>query len=117
MLASGVQYIVDLYLQASNSIFETEMMSHFSAMLRTEAQPIEVTSHSIATLVTERRRYKEVPLPLVDLKGELKAAIDVAEDEPVDAQTSIKQAFLSLNQETTSPAASTSHTIAKRTRN
>ena len=51
-------------------------MAHFSDMLSTETQPVEVTRHNISTLVTERRWYKEVPLPLVDLKGNLKDSND-----------------------------------------
>ena len=65
------------------------MMRHFSAMLSTETQPIEVTRHNISTLVTERMKYKEVPLPFVDLQGDLKESVDLADDETADAQNSV----------------------------
>ena len=67
-----------MYLRDENGFFETELMAHFSSLLSTEDNPVDVNRNNIATLVTERRRYKEVPLPLVDLKGNLK------DDEPLD---------------------------------
>ena len=78
LLEAGVKYLVEMYLKDDNSFFETDLMAHFSALLSTEEHPVDVNRNNIATLVTERRRYKEVPLPLVDLKGNLK------DDEPVD---------------------------------
>ena len=78
LLDAGVKYIVEMYLRGENGFFETELMAHFSTLLSTEDNPVDVNRNNIATLVTERRRYKEVPLPLVDLKGNLK------DDEPLD---------------------------------
>ena len=78
LLEAGVKYLVEMYLKDDNSFFETDLMAHFSALLSTEEHPVDVNRNTIATLVTERRRYKEVPLPFVDLKGNLK------DDEPVD---------------------------------
>ena len=67
-----------MYLKDDNSFFETDLTAHFSALLSTEEHPVDVNRNTIATLVTARRRYKEVPVPFVDLKGNLK------DDEPVD---------------------------------
>ena len=78
LLDAGVKYIVEMYLRGENGFFETELMAHFSTLLSTEDNPVDVNRNNISTLVTERRRYKEVPLPLVDLKGNLK------DDEPLD---------------------------------
>ena len=83
LLDAGVQYSVGLYLDDSNSFFESELMNHFSVMLITETNPVEVTPHTISTLGTESRQNKESLPPLVDLKGICDDAEDKAEENTV----------------------------------
>ena len=48
------------------------------------------STHNISTLVTERRRYKEVLLPFFDLKGDLKESVGFPEDESGEAEFDAK---------------------------
>ena len=43
LLDVGMQYIVGLFLDDSNRFFESELMNHFSVMLITDTNPVEVT--------------------------------------------------------------------------